>query len=275
MKTNSLLSKIVCDPVFSTRWHSFSRPNHPRAGESRGLSSAKMLQLLAVVLWAVTAQAEFYYTTNNGTITLGGACGDNVSIPGTINGMPVTTIGLSAFGGCSSLTNVTIPDTVTLIGYMAFSYCDRLTNITIPSSVMTLGGLPFYRCFNLRGIYFEGDAPSLNGSLQDGFSNLATVYCLPGTKGWGATFGGRPTAVWVRPSPVILRNSAGSGIRTNVFGFLISWATNVPVVAETSTDLAAPGWSRVATNFLTNGSFYFTDPQWTNYPARYYRVRPE
>jgi hypothetical protein len=24
---------------------------------------------------------------------------------------------------------------------------------------------------------------------------------------------------------------------------------------------------------LTNGSIYFSDPQWTNYPARLYRIR--
>jgi hypothetical protein len=24
---------------------------------------------------------------------------------------------------------------------------------------------------------------------------------------------------------------------------------------------------------LTNGSIYFSDPQWTNYPGRFYRIR--
>ena len=62
-------------------------------------------------------------------------------------------------------------------------------------------------------------------------------------------------------------------MRTNGFGFTISWATNIPVVVEASTNLANPIWSPLATNTLTSGSSYFSDPQWTNYPARFYRLR--
>jgi hypothetical protein len=29
----------------------------------------------------------------------------------------------------------------------------------------------------------------------------------------------------------------------------------------------------VGTNTLTDGWFYFSDPQWKNYPARLYRIR--
>ena len=62
-------------------------------------------------------------------------------------------------------------------------------------------------------------------------------------------------------------------MQTNGFGFTISWATNIPVVVEACTNLANPLWSPVGTNTLTDGSSYFSDPQWTNYPARLYRLR--
>jgi hypothetical protein len=87
------------------------------------------------------------------------------------------------------------------------------------------------------------------------------------------TFGGRPTAPWSLPYPVIINNGPSFGVQTNGFGFIISWATNTPVVVEACANLANPIWSPVGTNSLTNGSSYFNDPQWTNYPARFYRIR--
>ena len=45
------------------------------------------------------------------------------------------------------------------------------------------------------------------------------------------------------------------------------------IVAEATTDIAHPTWTPVSINTLTGGASYFGDPQWTNYPARYYRLR--
>jgi len=122
----------------------------------------------------------------------------------------------------------------------------------------------------LTGIYFERNAPSVGGVVFADDLN-ATVYYLPGTTGWGPTFGGRPTALWVLPNPLMLRDSVG--IQTNGFGFIISWATNISVVVEACTTLTNPTWSPACTNTLTEGWSHFTDPEWTNYPSRYYRVR--
>ena len=48
-------------------------------------------------------------------------------------------IGSSAFSGCTSLSSITIPSGVTIIGDYAFSGCTSLTSITIPASVTTVG----------------------------------------------------------------------------------------------------------------------------------------
>jgi hypothetical protein len=90
--------------------------------------------------------------------------------------------------------------------------------------------------------------------------------------GWSSTFAGIPTAQWSLPYPLILQNGPGFGIQSNQFGFTVSWATNLSVVVEASTNLASPGWQPLQTNTLTNGSFYFSDPNWTNFPGRFYRI---
>jgi len=71
---------------------------------------------------------------------------------------------------------------------------------------------------------------------------------------------------------MILNNEPSMGVRSNGFGFTISWATNVSVVVEACTNLAAPVWVPVWTNSLTNGCCGFCNPEWTNYPGRFYRV---
>src|SRR5215468_163712 len=92
----------------------------------------------------IAVQAQFYYTTNNGTITItlyidsGGA----VSIPSQIHGLPVTAIGGNAFID-HTITSVTIPNSVTSIGGYAFYGCFNLASVTIPNSVTSIGDWAF------------------------------------------------------------------------------------------------------------------------------------
>ena len=58
----------------------------------------------------------------------------------------VTSIGGSAFRGCSSLTYVIIPNSVTSIGESAFRGCSSLTSVIIPSSVTSIEENAFYGC---------------------------------------------------------------------------------------------------------------------------------
>ena len=192
-----------------------------------------LLLALPAVLQADSYQAPYYYTTNNGTITITGHTGTNsvAVIPDTINGLPVAGIGDDAFWLCTSLTSVTIPNGVTSIKDRAFAYCTSLTNVAISINVTNIGVSAFFlctslthvmiphrvtgiknkafcRCTSLMGIYFKGDAPSLGASAFDGDKKV-TVHYLPGTTGWGKTFGGRPTALW---NPEVQGNAA-AGVR--------------------------------------------------------------
>jgi hypothetical protein len=98
--------------------------------------------------------------------------------------------------------------------------------------------------------------------------NKATVYYLPGTIGWSyfSTNTGISPVLW-NPQPQTL------GVHNNEFGFNITGTANIPLAIEACTYLASASWTTLQTCTLTNGSIYFSDPQWTNYPGRFYRLR--
>jgi hypothetical protein len=96
---------------------------------------------------------------------------------------------------------------------------------------------------------------------------------MPGTLGWGTKYGYVSTAPWTLPYPSILKSGPSFGLPTNQFSFSISWATNLDVVVEATTNLANSVWQALQTNSLVGGTSIFADPQWTNYAGRFYRIR--
>jgi hypothetical protein len=123
---------------------------------------------------------DYDYIEENGTITIVGYTGPggNIAIPEKINGKPVTTIGGTsggdyifwiAFSDCTSITKVTIPNSVTKIGEAAFQNCTSLTSVTIPNSVTKIGYWAFYGCTSLTGITIPNSVTSIE--------NNTFMYC--------------------------------------------------------------------------------------------------
>jgi PKD repeat protein len=169
MKTANVIAGTACREAMATRLRTLC---------------ACLLQLAVTLPAAV--QAQFNYTTNNGTLTITGYSGPGgaVTIPSSADGLPVTTIAQQAF------------------------FFKGMTSISIPGSVTYIGGYAFEYCTSLRSVYFEGNAPaSLNsvtlGTVFNGDST--TAYYLPGTTGWGSKFAGIPamelTAINITANP--------------------------------------------------------------------------
>src|SRR5208282_2345888 len=117
-----------------------------------------------------TLPLPFTYTTNDdNTITITGytGSGGDVTIPDTINGLPVTSIGRAAFWFCTSLTDVTIPNSVTSIGDYAFYNCTSLASVIIGTNVTSIGSYAFIYC-NLASLIIPDSVTSI-GDTAFGF----------------------------------------------------------------------------------------------------------
>ncbi|GEM_PF-263953 len=109
----------------------------------------------------ITTENGIVFETSTGTITAYIGSAETLIIPSTINGVAVTSIGASAFWDCTSLTSVTIPDSVTVIGELAFSECYSLTSITIPDNVTVIGDYAFSNCTSLTSITIPDSVTSI------------------------------------------------------------------------------------------------------------------
>jgi len=185
-------------------------------------------------------------------------------------GKGVTSIGDFAFQGCTGLTNLVIPNGVTSIWSYAFQGCSSLASLTIGNGVTSLGEDMFVGCSELRSAFFLGDAPTTVGpSWFEGATNVI-VYYLPGATGWAAALGGRPALLW---NPTIQLSDAAFGVQAGGFEFNIAGTPDIPLVVEATSNLSTGGWIPVRTLTLTNGLVAFRDSAWTDYPARFYRIR--
>ena len=116
---------------------------------------------------------------NNTVSVISGKNSCDVIIPEkvTFNGASytVTEIGEYAFYDCSSLTSITIPNSVTSIRMYAFAYCSSLTSITIPNNVPTIWFSTFYNCSSLTSVTIGNGVEVIAEGSFEGCDNLKSV----------------------------------------------------------------------------------------------------
>ena len=157
------------------------------------VSAAVFVGLMPSLVRAETCTVNgvtYTYTINNGNATLGSGSDDwddywdnaiptsttgALTIPSSLNGHPVTSIGDYAFFWCEKLTSVTIPDSVTSIGDYAFYGCTSLTSATILGCVKSIGDDAFRGCTGLTSIVIPDSVKSIGDDAFSGCTGLTSI----------------------------------------------------------------------------------------------------
>ena len=144
--------------------------------ESLTILLALLMSMVTSVASADNAQiGGIYYELNGKTQTAtvkskSPKYSGDITIPASVDydgtTYSVTSIGSSAFSGCTGLSFITIPESVESIGREAFQWCSSLASITIPSSVTNIGKLAFSSCYFRTG-NFINNSTTLNSEENE------------------------------------------------------------------------------------------------------------
>ncbi len=148
------------------------------------LAAALLIGLVPTLLLPAAAadytSGDFTYKLNDdgsAIITRYSGSAAALTIPSSLDGHTVKQIGSYAFGKNTTLTSVSIPETVTELEYSAFMDCTSLTAVTIPSGLTKAGSLgsgAFSGCSALTTVQFGSGLTSIPEALFES-TGLKTI----------------------------------------------------------------------------------------------------
>lgn len=95
---------------------------------------------------------------------------ESITLPNTL-----TTIGYTAFAGCTSLTSIAIPDSVTVIGGYAFQNCTSLSFVKLSNNMTELKMNTFQHCLSLKSIELPNSITNIESDAFYNCTSLETV----------------------------------------------------------------------------------------------------
>ena len=195
MKTTTFkLMMVALVVLLSVNAHAYDVENDgvyykviPEANKAEVVGAVRNNTGEFLILASIIHEGITYPVGSIGDGAFSGCRMTSIAIPNS-----VTSIGKSAFKGCSRLTSIDIPNSVTSIGDYAFSACYGLTSIDIPNSVTSIGDYAFESCDQLISITIPNSVTSIG---VDAFYNTTwfslqakgliyinnVAYCYKGT----------------------------------------------------------------------------------------------
>lgn len=101
--------------------------------------------------------------------------GGEITLPETLDNLPVVSVGLCAFIMRTDLTAVTLPQTLRHIGGSAFEGCAALTSITLNDGLEAIEYRAFASCTSLTAVDFPDSVENLGGGVLAGCTALTSV----------------------------------------------------------------------------------------------------
>ena len=125
--------------------------------------------------------SNFTYIVEDNEVTIKAYKGNEaiVKIPSKIKRMPVTKIGISAFGCCYDVEEVIIPDSVTEIGDSAFGLCYNLKRINIPEGMVKIDASAFRDCHNLENLQLPDSITEIGQYAFYGCKKFTNILLPP------------------------------------------------------------------------------------------------
>lgn len=170
------------------------------------------------------ADSVFDSCNNLAAISVAEGNADFASVDGVLYSGDMSALVLCPRGRLT--TTLIIPAGVSSIKENAFYTCSTLETVYLPATLTAVPRYSFYNCKALKSLYFYGSAPGEVSSAVYG-SPKPTVYHLADAEGWGATWNGCTTAVWIP------ENTATYNVTYNANG-----GANAPAAATKTADVA-------------------------------------
>lgn len=104
-----------------------------------------------------TEGLKFVLSDDQKSYTVSGYEGTSkeVYIAATHEGLPVTTIGNSAFLRNETVESVVIAEGIKKLDKYSFYHCAKLKSITLPTTVKSIGDMSFWECYDLKAVHIS------------------------------------------------------------------------------------------------------------------------